>query len=101
MATESAITIDGSHPYSTGEDECLVHNGSLSNHNKEGERVCDLYGGVGLFTLPISKILGENGEVHLIEVNSVCIADATEMFADIKNIFIHHGTVEQKLGSMI
>ena len=33
MATESAITIDGSHPYSTGEDECLVHNGSLSNHN--------------------------------------------------------------------
>ena len=30
MATESAITLDGSHPYSTGEDECLVHNGSLS-----------------------------------------------------------------------
>ena len=33
MATESAITTDGSHPYSTGQDECLVHNGSLSNHN--------------------------------------------------------------------
>ena len=33
MATESAITTDGSHPYSTGEDECLVHNGSLLNHN--------------------------------------------------------------------
>ena len=33
MATESAVTTDGSHPYSTGEDECLVHNGSLSNHN--------------------------------------------------------------------
>ena len=33
MATESAIATDGSHPYSTGEDECLVHNGSLSNHN--------------------------------------------------------------------
>ena len=33
MATESAITVDGSHPYSTGQDECLVHNGSLSNHN--------------------------------------------------------------------
>ena len=33
LATESAITVDGSHPYSTGEDECLVHNGSLSNHN--------------------------------------------------------------------
>ena len=33
MATESAITTNGSHPYSTGEDVCLVHNGSLSNHN--------------------------------------------------------------------
>jgi len=33
MATESAVTTDGAHPYSTGLDQCLVHNGSLSNHN--------------------------------------------------------------------
>ena len=33
MATESAVTTDGAHPYSTGTDQCLVHNGSLSNHN--------------------------------------------------------------------
>jgi len=33
MATESAITTNGAHPFSTGEDQCLVHNGSLSNHN--------------------------------------------------------------------
>jgi methylamine---glutamate N-methyltransferase subunit A len=33
MATESAVTIDGAHPFSTGLDQCLVHNGSLSNHN--------------------------------------------------------------------
>lgn len=33
MATESAVTIAGSHPFSTGDDTCLVHNGSLSNHN--------------------------------------------------------------------
>jgi glutamate synthase domain-containing protein 1 len=33
MATESAVTADGAHPYSTGSDQCLVHNGSLSNHN--------------------------------------------------------------------
>jgi len=44
MATESAVTTEGSHPFSTGADTCLVHNGSLSNHNglranleKEGE----------------------------------------------------------------
>ncbi|GJE15641.1 class II glutamine amidotransferase [Methylobacterium marchantiae] len=33
MATESAVTTNGAHPFSTGADECLVHNGSLSNHN--------------------------------------------------------------------
>lgn len=32
MATESAVTTDGAHPFSTGRDQCLVHNGSLSNH---------------------------------------------------------------------
>ncbi len=34
MATESAITTEHSHPFSTGQDLCLVHNGSLSNHNR-------------------------------------------------------------------
>jgi glutamate synthase domain-containing protein 1 len=32
MATESAVTTMGAHPFSTGSDQCLVHNGSLSNH---------------------------------------------------------------------
>ena len=32
MATESAVTTLGAHPFSTGSDQCLVHNGSLSNH---------------------------------------------------------------------
>ncbi|MCH1426235.1 MAG: glutamine amidotransferase family protein [Alphaproteobacteria bacterium] len=33
MATESAVTTMGAHPFNTGSDQCLVHNGSLSNHN--------------------------------------------------------------------
>ena len=33
MATESKVTTLGAHPFSTGNDQCLVHNGSLSNHN--------------------------------------------------------------------
>lgn len=33
MATESAVTTQGAHPFTTGADQCLVHNGSLSNHN--------------------------------------------------------------------
>ncbi len=39
MATESAVTTSGSHPFSTGKDLCLVHNGSLSNHNRLRERL--------------------------------------------------------------
>jgi amidophosphoribosyltransferase len=46
MATESAVTTEGAHPFSTGPDQCLVHNGSLSNHNslrrklrREGVRI--------------------------------------------------------------
>jgi len=34
MATESAVTTEGAHPFNTGNDLCLVHNGSLSNHNR-------------------------------------------------------------------
>ncbi len=32
MATESAVTPEGCHPFSVGEDQCLVHNGSFANH---------------------------------------------------------------------
>jgi glutamate synthase domain-containing protein 1 len=39
MATESKVTTEGSHPFSTGEDLCLVHNGSLSNHNRLRENL--------------------------------------------------------------
>ena len=48
MATESRVTTEHSHPFSTGLDLCLVHNGSLSNHNRlravpapRGDRVPD------------------------------------------------------------
>lgn len=32
MATESAVTPSGCHPYTVGPEQCLVHNGSFSNH---------------------------------------------------------------------
>jgi glutamate synthase domain-containing protein 1 len=31
MATESAVNVRNAHPYTAGEDWCIVHNGSLSN----------------------------------------------------------------------
>jgi len=39
MATESRVTTEGSHPFSTGLNLCLVHNGSLSNHNRLRENL--------------------------------------------------------------
>lgn len=39
MATESAVTTAHSHPFSAGGDLCLVHNGSLSNHNRLREEL--------------------------------------------------------------
>lgn len=39
MATESRVTTEHSHPFSTGMDLCLVHNGSLSNHNRLREKL--------------------------------------------------------------
>jgi amidophosphoribosyltransferase len=34
MATESIVTTEHSHPFTAAPDMCLVHNGSLSNHNR-------------------------------------------------------------------
>ncbi|MDR2348113.1 MAG: hypothetical protein LBD90_05795 [Bifidobacteriaceae bacterium] len=39
MATESAVTPGGSHPFSVGQDQCLVHNGSFSNHASIRQRL--------------------------------------------------------------
>ena len=36
---ESKVTTAGAHPFSTGLDLCLVHNGSLSNHNRLRQRL--------------------------------------------------------------
>ena len=67
---------------------------------KLGDKVCDLYGGVGLFTAPIAELIGETGEVHLIERDNDCIRDAKKMFQNKKNIIIHHGKVEKKLNKI-
>jgi len=39
MATESAVNVENAHPYTAGEDWCIVHNGSLSNPNEVRRQV--------------------------------------------------------------
>lgn len=42
MATESAVTTDGSHPFTPVADLCLVHNGSFSNYATVRRRLVDV-----------------------------------------------------------
>ena len=62
-----------------------------------GEVVCDLYGGVGLFTAPIAAKVGARGKVHLIESDRRAVADAQKIFKGVTNVEIHAGTVESRL----
>ena len=55
MATESAVTTLGAHPFSTGADQCLVHNGSLSNHNNIRRELKRLGMTFEKLPLPISR----------------------------------------------
>jgi glutamate synthase domain-containing protein 1 len=81
MATESAVTTDGAHPFSTGRDQCLVHNGSLSNHaglrrmlRREGltfatENDSEVAAGYLTWRLSQGKSLGEALEAGLSDLD--------------------------------
>ncbi len=64
---------------------------------QSGEVVCDLYGGVGLFTAPMAAQVGATGKVHLIEADRRAIGDAQKIFRGVSNVEIHPGTVEFRL----
>jgi tRNA/tmRNA/rRNA uracil-C5-methylase (TrmA/RlmC/RlmD family) len=64
---------------------------------KDGDTVCDLYGGVGLFAAAMSKRVGATGKVHLIELDKHATADAKKNFALTKNVEVHSGRVESEL----
>jgi methylamine---glutamate N-methyltransferase subunit A len=40
MATESAVTPAGCHPYTVGPEQCMVHNGSFANHATIRRQLC-------------------------------------------------------------
>ena len=66
----------------------------------DGDEVCDLYAGVGLFTAEISRLVGDRGTVHLIESDHKAIADAHKIFKGSKNVQVHSGRVEHKLSAV-
>jgi tRNA/tmRNA/rRNA uracil-C5-methylase (TrmA/RlmC/RlmD family) len=62
-----------------------------------GEHVLDLYGGVGLFTAAIIELVGDSGQVALIEGSKVATEDARRNFSTFKNVTIATGDVAKLL----
>jgi len=78
--------------------EMLVRELQRSLHGKKGERIFDLYGGVGLFSAFISKMVGESGEVILVESDKSSIKDAQRKFKEVSSVKIIESDVKNFLG---
>jgi len=64
-----------------------------SAHLQAGDRVLDLYGGVGLFAASILTKIGEEGTVDIVEGSKSATADASRNFEGRNNVRIHTGDV--------
>ena len=67
---------------------------------KKGMTVCDLYGGVGLFSIALADAVGPTGKVHLVESDRRAISDAGNIFAKVAQVQIHSGTVESHIAKL-
>ncbi|HQU27309.1 MAG TPA: methyltransferase [Acidimicrobiales bacterium] len=59
-----------------------------------GERVVDLYAGVGLFSRPLADAVGPRGRVDVVEVSSSAVADARANVADAPWVGVHEAPVD-------
>jgi tRNA/tmRNA/rRNA uracil-C5-methylase (TrmA/RlmC/RlmD family) len=62
-----------------------------------GDRVLDLYGGVGLFTSQFLEAVGDTGSVDIVEGSKSATADALRNFASFTNVKVHTGDVAKLL----
>ncbi len=62
-----------------------------------GDRVLDLYGGVGLFTAALVQDIGVEGAIDIVEGSKSATADARRNFADCSNVKVHTGDVAKIL----
>lgn len=62
-----------------------------------GDRVLDLYGGVGLFTAALVQDIGAEGAIDIVEGSKSATADARRNFADCSNVKVHTGDVARIL----
>jgi tRNA/tmRNA/rRNA uracil-C5-methylase (TrmA/RlmC/RlmD family) len=77
--------------------EMLVRELQQTLVGKKGERIFDLYGGVGLFTAFVSTMVGDEGEVILVESDKSSIKDAQRKFASRKSVRVIESDVKKFL----
>jgi tRNA/tmRNA/rRNA uracil-C5-methylase (TrmA/RlmC/RlmD family) len=64
---------------------------------RPGERVADLYAGVGLFSLPLARAVGESGRVEVVESATAAVEDARRNLAGLTAVRVHRGRVDRVL----
>ncbi|MEI9907480.1 MAG: TRAM domain-containing protein [Actinomycetota bacterium] len=70
---------------------------AVTPYFREGDRVLDLYGGVGLFTAAALDLIGPKGSVDLVESSASACANARRNFESYPNVKIHQIDVEKGL----
>ncbi len=68
---------------------------------RPGQRVLDLYAGVGLFTAALARRVGEQGEVLLVEADERAIKDARRNLHGRTGVRIEHGRTEHVLAHLL
>jgi tRNA/tmRNA/rRNA uracil-C5-methylase (TrmA/RlmC/RlmD family) len=66
---------------------------------RPGERVLDLYAGVGLFSAYLAELVGERGRVVAIEGNRAAAAHARDNLAAFEHVDVEAGSVDKVLAS--
>ena len=64
---------------------------------RSGEKVLDLYGGVGLFSASVINLVGDSGQIDLVEGSKSATSDASRNFSSHHNVFVHTGDVAKIL----
>ncbi len=59
-----------------------------------GERVVDLYAGVGLFSRPLAEVVGPRGRVDALEASTSAVADARANVAEVPWVEVHRASVD-------
>lgn len=77
--------------------EVLVKNVIESIAPKKGEHILDLYGGVGLFTLPLAAAVGIGGRVELIEASTSACDDARANSSEYPQVKVHCADVAKAI----